>query len=219
MRKIADTVENATNGKPLQNAVVSLTISGVAQPLYLTNDVGGTVVYSVLTDADGYYEFYAPDGAYTFKATYGDTTKTIDDFEVYDESEQRAAVVALQSAVAALPTFASGSYTPTLTNISNMAAYTSQPVKWTRQGDQVWFAGRVDIDPTAATFTDIYMDLPVATDFSDAYQCNGVIATNAVAGGSGIIKSDPTTNQAIISFAAPGTASQPMSYFLKYTVI
>lgn len=90
MKKIADTIENATNGKPLQGASVSLTIGDIAQPLYLTNDTSGASVTSVTTDEDGYYEFYAPDGVYSLVASYGEVSKTVEDFEVYDLSELKA---------------------------------------------------------------------------------------------------------------------------------
>mgnify|MGYP001581392564 CR=1 FL=1 len=95
MRLIADTIENATNGKPLAGAVVTMNTGTVDSyfpiTLYTTNDVAGPSVSSVTTDEDGYYEFYVPDGAYIFKATYGDIYKVVADFEVYDLSEMAAA--------------------------------------------------------------------------------------------------------------------------------
>ncbi|MEK7414483.1 MAG: hypothetical protein AAB263_14305 [Planctomycetota bacterium] len=211
MKKIADTIENATNGKPLQNATVSLTIGGVVQPLYLTNVVGSPV-YSVLTDADGYYEFYAPDGVYSFNASYGDTSKTVDDFEVYDESEQRAVI-------AALPVFASGAYTPTLTALANLDDQQEYISQYMRVGSVVTVSGRVDINPTATTFTDLAISLPIASNFTTIEQCSGVGGTNSAANGAAIIKGDISGNYAVLSLLAPVTTEYPVFYTFTYQVI
>jgi hypothetical protein len=94
MRKIADSVENSTNGKPLQGAVVTMNTGTVDSyfpvTLYSTNDVSGPSMSSVMTNADGYYEFYVPDGSYIRKVAYGDIYQLIADDENYDLSEMKA---------------------------------------------------------------------------------------------------------------------------------
>lgn len=97
MRKIADSVENSTNGKPLEGAIVTMNTGTVdlyfPVTLYATNDVSGPSMSSVTTDADGYYEFYVPDGSYIRKVQYGDIYKLIPDDENYDLSEMKGLAV------------------------------------------------------------------------------------------------------------------------------
>ena len=47
---------------------------------------------SVTTNADGYYEFYVPDGSYIRKVAYGDIYQLIADDENYDLSEMKASI-------------------------------------------------------------------------------------------------------------------------------
>jgi hypothetical protein len=216
MKKVADTVENSTNGKPLQNAVVSLNLgtieSHVAQPLYTANDVGGSPIYSVSTDEDGYYEFYAPNGSYLFKAQYGDIVKYVPDFEVFDESD-------LQAAVSALPILASGTYTPTLTNVTNLDASTAYLCQYMRLGDIVTVSGRVTVNPTGLTFTDLGITVPIASDFANDYEAAGTGATNATAGGSALVKADTANDGVLLSFTAPLTTSYEMFFTFTYRII
>lgn len=211
MKKIADTIENATNGKPLQNATVSLTIGGVAQALYLTNEVG-TAVYSVLTDADGYYEFYAPDGVYSFVAAYGDTSKTVEDFEVYDESEQRAIL-------AALPVLAYGTYTPTVSNGTNLDSVTPEECTYLRVGSSIWVFGVLVADPTSVgPLSTFELELPVASNFASTGNCGGTISAVAIEQGGGIY-ANTTNDTAEFSFKAASASAATMTFQFGYRVI
>lgn len=216
MKKIADSVENATNGKPLQNAVVSLN-TGTADShspvtIYSTNDVSGPSMTSVTTDEDGYYEFYAPNGSYLFKAQYGDTVRYVADFEVFDLSDMRAFIDAL-------PTLSSGAYLPTLTNVSNLDASTTYPAQYLRVGDAVNVTGRVDVDPTTgSTFTDLGISLPIASNLFDN-QLAGVGGSNAIPGSSAIVYPDTVNNRAVLSFYAPSTSSYAIYYSYTYRVV
>jgi hypothetical protein len=111
----------------------------------------------------------------------------------------------------------SGTYTPTFGNVANVAASTAYPAQWLRVGDTVTVSGRADIDPTAATFTDMSITLPVPSNFANDYECAGTISTNASTD-SGLIKADPA-NFAIASFLASTTASQPFFYTYSYRII
>ena len=75
---------------------------------------------------------------------------------------------------------ASGTYTPTLTNVTNVAASTARLCQWTRVGNVVTVSGQLDIDLTATLLaSEVGMSLPIASALTTAYQLGGT--ANAVA--------------------------------------
>ena len=95
MKLYFDTVINDGNGLPVEGATVSFLIADVAQTTYATSGGGGGATSSV-TDANGLYQRYVPDGTYTVRHsyTYAGTTYTVDvdDVQIYDDSEQEGIV-------------------------------------------------------------------------------------------------------------------------------
>jgi hypothetical protein len=72
----------------------------------------------------------------------------------------------------------SGTYTPTLTNSTNVAASTAAVCQYMRVGNVVTVSGQVFIDvTTTATDSILLMSLPIASDFSFARQCAGTGAS------------------------------------------
>lgn len=68
----------------------------------------------------------------------------------------------------------SGTYTPTLTNTTNVAASTAHTMFYTRVGDVVHVAGEVDVDPTTAgLLTTVEISLPIASALTHADQLGG----------------------------------------------
>jgi hypothetical protein len=75
---------------------------------------------------------------------------------------------------------ASGTYTPTLTNVTNVAASTARLCQWIRVGNVVTVSGQLDIDLTTTLLaSEIGMSLPIASALTTAYQLGGT--ANAVA--------------------------------------
>lgn len=75
------------------------------------------------------------------------------------------------------PAVTSGTYTPTLTNTTNVAASTAYQFQWSRVGNTITFSGEVDIDPTAGlTLTVLTMTLPVVPGFANSFECAGTAA-------------------------------------------
>lgn len=71
-----------------------------------------------------------------------------------------------------------GSFTPTLSNVANIAARTAYLAMWSKNGRMVTVSGRVDITATAAnTATELTMTLPFASDFSQEYECAGTLSS------------------------------------------
>jgi len=68
-------------------------------------------------------------------------------------------------------------YTPTLTNTTNIGASTPYTTFYTQVGDWIHVWGEVDIDATAATtITEMQMTLPIATALSSSYELAGTAA-------------------------------------------
>lgn len=100
-----------------------------------------------------------------------------------------------------------GTYTPTLSNSSNISASTAYTFHWIRMGDEVSFSGQLDLDPTIAGAISIEISLPIASDFTlsdDLSAC----ATNATAGeGGGIVSASGANNTMSFSAIAVGVAN------------
>lgn len=118
-----------------------------------------------------------------------------------------------------LPVLASGTYTPTLTNVANVAASTAYAAQWLRLGSTVTVSGKVDIDPTATTATTLALSLPVASNLSAEEQCAGTAANGTLAAQSAAILGDPVNDLALLSFDATNTANRSWFYTFTYRVI
>lgn len=72
----------------------------------------------------------------------------------------------------------SGTYTPTLTGVTNVAAATAFTCQWMRVGNVVTVSGRVMIDPTAAGLLQLGFSVPIASNFSALEQAGGMAGSN-----------------------------------------
>ena len=100
---------------------------------------------------------------------------------------------------------ASGTYTPTLTNVTNVAASTARLCQWTRVGNVVTVSGQLNIDLTTTLLaSEVGMSLPIASAFTTAYQLGGT--ANAVAfQANWAIQADAANDRA--QFKSTGIAS------------
>jgi hypothetical protein len=74
----------------------------------------------------------------------------------------------------------SGTYTPTLTNTTNVTASTAYVISYMRVGNVVTVGGKIDITPTATGAILIKVSLPIASNFVNARQAGGtLISSNA----------------------------------------
>lgn len=118
-------------------------------------------------------------------------------------------------------TLASGTYTPTLTNVTNVDSSIASPAQWMRVGNTVTVSGRVDIDPTvgASTLTRVDLSLPVASNFTAATNLGGAGGTLQVPITTALLSADFTNDRAIFQFYSNGTTSIACLYTYTYTVI
>ena len=113
----------------------------------------------------------------------------------------------------------SGTYTPSLTNTTNVAASTARLATYMRVGNTVTVAGQLDIDPTAAGAVLLGISLPVASNFSTVYQLGGVGSTIAITNESYGIEADATNDRASMKNIAVSTANHTVAYQFSYQVI
>jgi hypothetical protein len=119
-----------------------------------------------------------------------------------------------------LPVLASGTYTPTLTNIANLDASTAYQAQYLRVGSVVTVSGRVDIDPTTtATSTQLGISLPVASNLTNIEDLAGTAAATAIANQCAAVVADTANNYARMQWIAGDTTNRAMYYTFTYEVI
>jgi hypothetical protein len=114
---------------------------------------------------------------------------------------------------------ASGTYTPTLTNTTNIAASTlNGTFDYIRVGSQVTVAGCVSVDPTAAGNTVLSLSLPFASNFTGAFECNGTASSQATNTAANIASSG-ATDLAIMTFQATDVSNQTFRLTFTYRIL
>ena len=116
----------------------------------------------------------------------------------------------------------SGTYTPTLTNTTNIGASTSYQAQYMRVGNVVTVSGRANIDPTVTlTASEMGISLPIASNFTAANNLGGVgsIATTANEISSGGILADTTNDRATFRFLSGGTAARDYYFTFTYQIL
>lgn len=121
--------------------------------------------------------------------------------------------------VATILSLDSGHYTPTLTNVLNLAASTAFQCQWLRVGNTVHVSGRVDVDPTAAGSTQLGITLPVASNLGAAEDCAGCAFASGIAGQGAAILADATNDRAQMQWVAVDLTNQPMYFTFTYEVL
>lgn len=117
---------------------------------------------------------------------------------------------------------ASGTYTPTLTNTTNIDASTAYTCQWIRVGNVVMVSGRVDIDPTAASAIEMGMSLPIASDLANIYELAGTGCSDRSQGGGTpevTFEADTTNNRAKVEGLGSSTINTAVVFQFMYTVL
>jgi hypothetical protein len=128
-------------------------------------------------------------------------------------SETTATTAALANAY--IGNVSSGTYTPTLTNTTNITSSTPSTTYYTRVGNMVMVSGRVTIDPTATGSITLGFSLPIASDISN--NCWGVC--NNQQGDAISVTSDNTNDRASFVGIVADAASRVYSYTFQYQVL
>jgi len=115
---------------------------------------------------------------------------------------------------------AAGTYTPTLTNVTNITASTAYVCQYMRVGNVVTVSGRVDIQGTGTGTTVLRMSLPIASNFTATTQCGGACMNDGTIGNNyrhGSIGADIANNTSNIRIVLAQTGNQ--TYFFTFTYI
>lgn len=124
----------------------------------------------------------------------------------------------LAAALAALG-LASGVWTPTLDNTTNVSASTAFQCQYMRVGSVVTFSGVVSITCTAPTSdTVLGVSLPIASNFGAIEDCGGTAAALS-AQVSAAIRADAANNRAEIHFFSVDTTARNFYFSGTYRII
>lgn len=110
-----------------------------------------------------------------------------------------------------------GTYTPTLTNTTNVGAATAYLATYMRVGNTVTVAGQIDLDPTALGATELGISLPVASNFTTTLEMGGTAAALGVTEVFGL-SADATNDRAKMSGLAVSSANHQVAYHFTYQV-
>lgn len=112
---------------------------------------------------------------------------------------------------------ASGTYTPTLTNVSNITSSTPYVCQWMRVGNVVTVSGQVDINITSVSLpVNLRMSLPIASALSSLNQLGGT--TVEFLGDVGVLYADGINDAATFKVSVP-TFSGTSSYWFTFTYL
>jgi hypothetical protein len=117
----------------------------------------------------------------------------------------------------------SGTYTPTLTSVTNVAATTSDVFQYMRVGSVVTVSGQISVDPTSnGNAVEVGISLPIASDFSSLTQCSGTAHgfDGSDNGRSAGITADTTNNRAALGWVeVNGAANNLWTVHFTYLIV
>ena len=114
----------------------------------------------------------------------------------------------------------SSTYTPTLTNSTNVAASTTGSCQYMRVGNVVTVSGQVSVDPTAAAvLTVLLISLPIASTFSSSRSAGGSAASvSNIYGEVGGILGNTTTDEFELRLLPSSLANQSYAFQATYFI-
>tara|TARA_R110002020_G_scaffold28146_1_gene89946 strand:- start:14240 stop:16216 length:1977 start_codon:yes stop_codon:yes gene_type:complete len=119
----------------------------------------------------------------------------------------------------ALGALFSGEYTPTLTNVTNVASSTAEVCQYIRMGPLVFVFGTVQIDAvTGGSQFALDMSLPIASNFADRTDAAGSFVSSA-ADASGRIYADTSDDRVILLGVPTSNANLTYGFSFSYRII
>lgn len=112
----------------------------------------------------------------------------------------------------------SGTYTPTLTPVTNVAASTAYSCKYTKVGNMVTVSGKVGINATATGATELQMDLPIFSNLG-SNDLNGTAGSDSNNLNAVRIKANPTANEAVFVFDAGALGNSVYGFVFMYEIL
>lgn len=119
-----------------------------------------------------------------------------------------------------LNTIDSGTYTPTLTNTTNIASSTAAACQYTQIYGTVTVSGTVTVTPTIVGACNLKMTMPVASNFTFSGQAAGVMAgTTPGQNRTGAILADVTGQQFEFIFTPVSATSTTYAFTVTYQIV
>lgn len=188
------------------------------------NGSGTLFIESGLTgiaDAVPVSEIRINDGTTMFRVSAGNgTVSPASRFEVDANGNLRAFTLhnnATTQGNASNQDIRSGTYTPSLTNVTNIAASTAYACQWLRVGNVVTVSGKVDIDVTLGIASELGMSLPVTSNMTAEQNAGGTASSAAAASLVSAIRADATNDRAAFVFTAVSVNND--SYFFEFSYL
>lgn len=121
-----------------------------------------------------------------------------------------------------IPTFKTGSYTPTIANTSNISSTTVSGFRWIRMGNFVDVTGYINITATSAgADVGFTISLPIASDLAGAPDATGHF-TGGYNGGTstfyGMVRGEGTLNVVAINYVHGSQASDAGTVSFRYEI-
>ena len=116
----------------------------------------------------------------------------------------------------------SGTYTPTLTGVTNVTSTTAYVCQYMRVGNVVTVSGKIEVTPTVNNAqTTIGVSLPIASNFANSQECGGAAhsVANTVLGHGAAIYADATNDRAEMDYFETHGASDTFSFSFTYQII
>jgi len=115
---------------------------------------------------------------------------------------------------------ASGTYTPTLTNVTNIDSTTAYDAQYLRVGSVVTVSGELDLNPTVTPAdTEVGISLPIASNLAQTYQLGGTANSFDVISEAGTVRGDAANNRASLRLVTNSAATHKMTFIFTYLII
>lgn len=196
------TIKTKTSGTNALNVILNLLTQSTGAPAAGL----GTVINFLVEDSAGQDQQAGYIGAEHTDVTNG-------------SEDSRIAVGRMKAGTLENGYFDWGTYSPSLTNTTNVAASTAYTCQWMRVGNVVTVSGMFDVDPTAAAGTILEISLPVASNFGSLADCGGTAVATAVASEAAGIRASAANNRALVEWVTVSTANHNMAFTFTYVVI
>jgi hypothetical protein len=113
----------------------------------------------------------------------------------------------------------SGTYTPTLTGVANVASSIANAGRYVRIGNQVIVYNHISVTPTATlTDTQIRITLPISATLGSTTASTGSGTARSSLDSPVLIIADTVNNESILYFKSSSTSAHAIDYSFSYTM-
>lgn len=211
--------------------------ASAAAPVQSVNSKTGSVTLSTSDVLEGANLYYNDGRVTNYLSVNGYTVKSVGStgagVSLYKGNTSGA--VAIKSVVATAPytvtsgtdiitiggpALSTGTYSPTLQNISNITTSSATQCRWVRVDDMVTVNGSVTLTPTQNNqSTKLGISLPVASNIGAIQDVAGTAQTTALQGQGAAIYGDAANDRAILEFLSNGSVVRTLYFTFIYQII